>query len=87
MTVAFKNAGDREFHANPFNFVLKDQTGVKHSRAFAYGVAGCESWQAVNLTKGASLPPQPLCFEAGGDPNGPLTLVWTFTGDVNIPLQ
>lgn len=87
--VGFKNVGNQEYNANPTTFVLKDATGVKHQLAFTTA-AGCTSWQAVNLTKGAALAPQPLCFQANGDPNAPLTLVWTptlFDGDQNIPLQ
>lgn len=89
LMVGFKNVGDQEYNANPITFVLKDSTGVKHQLAFTMA-AGCTSWQAVNLTKGAALAPQPLCFQAAGDPNAPLTLVWTPTlldGDQNIPLQ
>lgn len=87
--VGFKNAADQEYNANPTSFVLKDSTGVKRQLTFTTAT-GCTSWQAVNLTKGAALAPQPLCFQAAGDPNAPLTLVWTPTllaGDQNIPLQ
>ena len=89
LMVAFKNDGDQEYNANSTSFVLKDPTGVKHQETFTTS-EGCSSWQAVNLTKGAALAPQPLCFEANGDAAGPLTLVWTatlFAGDQNIALQ
>lgn len=89
LMVGFQNEASQEYNANPFNFVLKDSTGVKHQLAFTMA-AGCTSWQPVNLTRGAALAPQPLCFQANGDPNAPLTLVWTptmFQGDQNIPLQ
>jgi hypothetical protein len=87
LDVQFKSAADGETHANPLQFVLLDPAGVKHSTT-VISAAGCQIWSAVNLTKGAQLGPKPLCFEASGDLNGKLTLVWTpGLSDVNIPLQ
>ena len=83
--VTFVNRTRSEQHANPFQFVLQDGTGVKHPVVFG----PCEPWQAVNLTPGASLGPKCLSFQAAaGRPSG-LRLVWTpglFGGDHPIRL-
>src|SRR5262249_49681782 len=74
LNVTFTNKLDVEQHANPFQFVLLDGAGIKHPVAF---LGPCESWQAVNVTKGATFGPKCLSFEAtAGKPNG-LVLVWT----------
>jgi len=89
VTVSFKNDSNSEKHANPTEFVLKDSTGIKHSYG-AFGATGCDSWSPVNLTKGSTFGPRPICFEAGGNATAPLVLVWTpslFGRDIEIPLQ
>ena len=86
--VTFTNKLDQEQHANPTEFVLMDGAGIKHTwRPMA---EGCDSWEPVNLTKGATFGPKCLSFEAtAGKPTG-LVLVWTpsgFGGDYNIKLS
>jgi hypothetical protein len=77
--VTFTNKLDTEQHANPTEFVLQDGNGVKHTwQPLVEGP--CASWNPVNLTKGATLGPKCLSFEAAaGKPNG-LVLVWTPSG-------
>ena len=88
MQVSFHNGSASEVHANPFNFVLKDAAGIKHTVTVVLGAPECATWEAVNLSPGANLTSKPLCFEASGNGDGPLTLVWTpaFV-DISIPLQ
>lgn len=89
--VSFHNGkSDGEVHANPFEFVLQDATGQKHSIDFVFDNPECATWAAVNLAPGGDLPAKSICFQAAGAPDGKLMLVWTpafFGGDVNIPLQ
>ena len=86
LNVTFTNRLAREQHANPFNFVLLDGTGVKHKIRY---LDSCRAWDAVNLTAGATFGPRCLAFEAtAGRPTG-LTLVWTpqpMGGDYDIRL-
>lgn len=89
MQVTMKNDSNDSKSANPFHFKLRDSKGQEHDISFAVG-GGCDTWQAVDLAKGASLGPKPLCFQASGDPNAPLTLIWSpgfFSSKVEIPLQ
>lgn len=87
MNVTFTNQLDQEQHANPAEFVLQDGAGIKHTITF---MSACESWSPVNVTKGATLGPKCLAFEAAaGKPSG-LVLVWTpsgFGGGYNIKLS
>jgi hypothetical protein len=76
--VTFTNKLDREQHANPTEFVLMDAAGVKHT--WRPLIEGCPTWDPVNLTKGATLGPKCLSFEAAAGKPSPLTLVWTPTG-------
>jgi hypothetical protein len=71
--VTFTNNSNQELSANPFNFVLLDGSGIKHMSTFTVG--DCQ-WQAVNITKGASLGPKCLAFQATAGKPSPLTLVW-----------
>jgi hypothetical protein len=76
--VTFANKLDQEQHANPTEFVLMDGAAIKHTwRPLA---EGCATWEPVNLTKGATLGPKCLSFEAAAGKPSPLTLVWTPTG-------
>jgi Domain of unknown function (DUF4352) len=87
VTVHFKNNANGEQSANPLNFVLQDSAGVKHALTLSGG-SQCPVFSAVNLTKGSTLGPKAMCFEAGGDPKGKLTLVWTpGLHDVDIDLS
>ena len=87
VTVHFKNNANGEQSANPLNFVLQDPAGVKHALTLSGG-SQCPVFSAVNLTKGSTLGPKAMCFEAGGDPKGKLTLVWTpGLHDVDIDLS
>ncbi len=89
MQVTMKNDSNDSKNANPFDFKLRDSKGQEHDITFASG-GGCDTWQAVDLAKGASLGPKPLCFQASGDPNAALTLIWSpgfFSSKVDIPLQ
>jgi hypothetical protein len=94
LMVGFTNTADKEYNPTPFMFALKDPTGVKRDASATLENLSCSNWTQSGperpLYKGATVQPRQLCFQAGGDPNGPLTLVWTPTatsGDVNIPLQ
>lgn len=86
MNVTMSNADQSEASFNPFNFVLLDGTGVKHTATFT---DACPMFSAVNLTKGATTT-KCIAFEAAaGKPTG-LTLVWTpswLSGDHNIKLS
>jgi hypothetical protein len=74
----FKNGSNDNQRPDTFCCKLTDSVGVTRDQSFsAVGVPGCESWQGVELATGASLGPKSLCFEAGGDPSAPLTLVWS----------
>ncbi len=78
VTLTFVNNSNDTQHPDSFCCKLTDSTGVTRSDSFiAAGINGCESWQGADLAKGARLGPKHLCFEAGGDPNAPLTLVWS----------
>jgi hypothetical protein len=61
---------------NPYDFKLRDAAGVAHSVTFS-DAPGCDTWSAVDLAPGATYGPKPLCFEASGDANGSLTLLWS----------
>jgi hypothetical protein len=88
VNVTFSNQSDQELNANPFDFVLQDGSGIKHTATFIADDSA--TWQAVNVTKGASFGPKAIVFEAtAGKPSG-LTLVWTpglFSGDHTIKLS
>jgi hypothetical protein len=72
--VTFTNHTGSERNANPFQFVLRDGAGVKHTVRW---IGACPLWSGVNLTAGASYGPKCLAFEAAaGHPAG-LVLVWT----------
>lgn len=85
LNVTFTNNLDREQHADPFQFVLLDGAGIKHTVAF---FSPCEPWSAVNVTKGAAYGPKCLAFQAvAGKPNG-IVLVWTPSfGDYRMKLS
>ena len=87
-TTLHNGSGDSK-SANPLDFKLRDLQGQEHAIAFS-DTPGCETWQAVDLAVNASLGPKGLCFEAAGDPNGKLTIIWSpgfFSSKVEIPLQ
>lgn len=89
LNVTFVNNSNDTKATNPYDFKLRDAAGNTHDIAFS-GNPGCNTWQAVDLGKGSTLGPKPLCFEAGGAPAGALTLVWTpgfFNSPIDIPLQ
>jgi hypothetical protein len=72
--VKFANRTGREQHADAFQFVLRDGSGVKHPLVW---LAGCPAWQGVNLTPGSTYGPKCVAFQAAaGQPAG-LVLVWT----------
>lgn len=72
--VTFINHTGQEQNANPYNFVLQDATGVKHTVTFT---DRCPTFDAVNLTKGSQFGPKCIAFEAATGKPSPLTLVWT----------
>jgi len=82
ITVRFQNSAPTEKHADPFQFVLKDQQGVKHAAA----VAG-DGWSGVNLSPGGRFGPRSIDFQVTkGTEAG--TLVWTPDfQDHEIPLS
>jgi hypothetical protein len=87
MNVSFANRTSREQHADPFEFVLLDGAGVKHPVTI---MGACPTWQAVDLTPGATLGPKCLVFEAAAGRPAGLALVWTptvFGGGYNIRLS
>lgn len=89
MQVTLNNGSSDSKNANPFDFKLKDSKGQVHDIAFNTDPA-CGIWQAVDLAKGASLGPKPMCFEAAGDAASALTIIWSpgfFSSKVEIPLQ
>ena len=82
VTVRFDNTAPNEKHADPFQFVLRDQQGVKHAVTFAG-----DSWSAVNLSSGGRFGPRSIDFQVtSGTTAG--TLVWTPDfRDHEIPLS
>jgi Domain of unknown function (DUF4352) len=84
--VSFVNRTSAEQHVDPFQFVLQDGAGVKHSITW---IEACPAWAGVNLRPNATFGPRRLAFQAvAGRPDG-LTLVWTpglFAGDHPIKL-
>lgn len=85
MQVTLTNGGDSSQSANPFDFKLRDASGVAHDIAFSLDPQ-CTTWAAVDIAKGGKLGPKPLCFEASGPPAAKLTLVWS-PGFFNSPLE
>lgn len=85
LNVTFTNQLEQEQHASPFQFVLLDGAGVKHTTTL---LGPCRPWSAVNVTMGGTYGPKCLAFEAvAGKPNG-LVLVWTPSfGDYRIKLS
>jgi hypothetical protein len=89
LNVTFVNNSTDSKATNPYDCKLRDAAGNTHDIAFSANPV-CNTWQAVDLGKGSTLGPKPLCFEAGGAPAGALTLVWTpgfFNSPIDIPLQ
>jgi hypothetical protein len=89
MQATLHNGSGDSKSANPFDFKLRDPQGQEHDIAFSDADA-CGTWQAVDLSVGASLGPKGLCFQAAGDPNGKLSVIWSpgfFSSKVDIPLQ
>jgi len=76
VTMTFKNGSSDKQSPDIFCCKVTDSLGVTRSQTFSMA-PGCETWQGVELAPGASLGPKNMCFEAGGDPNAPLTLVWS----------
>lgn len=76
VTMTFKNGSNDTQRPDSFCCRLTDSLGATRSEAFSIA-PGCESWQGVDLAKGGSLGPKNMCFAAAGDPNAPLTLVWS----------
>lgn len=75
LDVTFTNKLDREQHANPSAFVLADGAGIKHT--WRPLIDACPTWDPVNLTKGATLGPKCVSFEATAGKPGGLILTWT----------
>lgn len=71
VTVRFTNRAGVEKHADPYQFVLQDQQGVKHALVWAG-----DGWQAVNLTSGAAFGPKSIDFQVPIGTTGGV-LVWT----------
>jgi hypothetical protein len=87
LTVVFINNSSDNQHAASFCCKLKDSTGVTHNSD--YSAVDCNVWAGIDLAKGATSDPRPICFQAAGDPNAPLTLLWSpsFGKAVEIALQ
>ena len=83
----YRHGADTEQHADPFQFVLRDGGGVKHTATF---IQTCPLWSAVNVSAGAGYGPKCLVFQAAGDRPAGLVLVWTprpGSGDYNIKVS
>ncbi len=88
VTVSFINNSSDKQHPDTFCCKLKDSTGITHTSD--YSATGCDLWEGVDIAKGAALGPRPVCFQAAGDPNAPLFLIWSpsfGSSDVEIALQ
>lgn len=88
LTVMFINNSSEFQHAAQFCCKLKDSTGVTHNSD--YSAVDCNPWAGMDIGKGATTGPRPICFHAAGDPKAPLTLIWTPSfgkSEVEIPLQ
>lgn len=85
MNVTMANSAGQEAHFNPFNFVLQDGSGVKHTTTFT---DACPTFSAVNVAKGGTAT-KCVAFEATANQPAGLTLVWTpgFGDDHNIKLS
>jgi hypothetical protein len=62
-----------------FAVQLKDALGYQHAMLFFAGTE-CDAASGAALAPGGQLEPTPLCFEAGGASDGPLSVVWLQTG-------
>src|SRR6202022_4022216 len=76
VTMTFKNGSNDTQSPDSFCCRLTDSLGATRSETISLA-PGCESWQGVQLARGGSLGPRNMCFAAAGDPNAPLTLVWS----------
>jgi hypothetical protein len=88
LTVMFINNSSHFQHAASFCCKLKDSTGVIHNSD--YSASDCYLWAGIDIEKGANSGPRAICFQAGGDPKAPLTLIWSPSfgkSDIAIALQ
>lgn len=90
MRMTMRNDGGQDTkHISPTDFKLRDAAGVSHDITLS-DTPGCDFWSPVDLAPGATYRPKPLCFQASGDSNGNLTLLWSpdiFSPTAQIPLQ
>jgi len=80
-------AGEHE--ASTYAVNLKDALGYQQSPNALFADPDCRPMSGLTLVAGGHLGPAPLCFEAGGDPAKPMTLIWTpsvFQPAVEVPL-
>jgi hypothetical protein len=100
LRVQFRNTSAQQQRADPADFQLRDALGVSRAPTFPSAGASCTRWRMTDLNPGGPgtrsprdseaeqtgplFGPVALCFAAGGDSNGPLTLVWD--PDVSLPL-
>lgn len=76
LQIAYQNGGAGYRAANEFQFQLVDATGLKRGPVVLSDAPGCGGWTALQVPAGGGYGPKPLCFEASGPVDGPLTLTW-----------
>ncbi|MGH2518549.1 MAG: hypothetical protein ACRDF8_01985 [Chloroflexota bacterium] len=98
LAVRFGNTSSRQQRADRRDFALRDSLGQQRPPVTSPAGA-CPAWVMTDLVPagqqhqplrdaqadraGASFGPVPLCFQAGGSPAAPLTLVWD--PDISMP--
>jgi hypothetical protein len=88
LTVMFINNSSNVLYAASFCCKLRDSTGLIHNSD--YLAADCYVWAGINVEKGANSGPRAICFQSAGDPQAPLTLIWSPSygiSDIEIALQ
>jgi hypothetical protein len=76
VTAHFRNTASVTKPANPLDFTLRDAAGLEHRLVLGVG-AQCGVFEATYLAGGSTLGPKVMCFEASGDSQGKLTLLWS----------
>ncbi|MBJ7610646.1 MAG: DUF4352 domain-containing protein [Candidatus Dormibacteraeota bacterium] len=86
VTVRLTNNANGPRDADTNQLLLQDSAGVRRSATLSFG-SQCAAFDSVTLAKGSSLGPKLICFDAGGDVNGKLSLIWTpGSHDIDIDL-
>lgn len=69
-----------EHEVSPYSVDLRDALGYQQAPGGLLFDPACQSVGGSALALGGRLGPTPICFEAGGDPKGSLTVVWIPSG-------